>query len=120
MDNVHPEGTEDKYVISPSGEALGRNVHLRNSERIRNSPQCYGPGFEAAREWNNGTVASIVYMIQDGDLNSNLDMDKILLLLDEWDSEDCMDAISTLHMRETYDIRYQGQDPDTPTYTEGL
>ena len=39
MDNVCTEGTEDQYVISPSGEALGRNVNVRCSERIRNSPQ---------------------------------------------------------------------------------
>ena len=39
MDNVRPEGTEDQYVTSPNGEALGRNFHVRRSERIRNSPQ---------------------------------------------------------------------------------
>ena len=38
MDNVHPEGTEDQYVTYPSGEDLGRNVHVRRSKRIRNSP----------------------------------------------------------------------------------
>ena len=53
MDNVYPEGTEDQYVTSPSGEALGRNFHVRRSERIENSPQRYNPGFGAAREWNN-------------------------------------------------------------------
>ena len=26
MDNVRPEGTEDQFVTSPSGEALGWNV----------------------------------------------------------------------------------------------
>ena len=41
MDNVRPEGTEDQYVTSPSGEALGRNVHVRRSELIINSPQRY-------------------------------------------------------------------------------
>ena len=55
-----------QYVTSPSGEALGRNVHVRRSERIRNSPQHYNPGFGAARECNNDAVASIVYMIQVG------------------------------------------------------
>ena len=49
MDNVCPEGTEDQYVTSPSGEALGRNIHVRSSGRIRNSPQRYNPGFGAAR-----------------------------------------------------------------------
>ena len=36
MDNVCPEGTKDRYVTSSSGEALGRYVHVRPSERIRN------------------------------------------------------------------------------------
>ena len=76
-----------------------RNVHARRSERIRNSPQRYNPGFGAAREWNNESVASIVYMIQDRDLNSNVDTDDILPLLDEWDAEDFMDTPSTFHMR---------------------
>ena len=49
MDNVCPEGTKDQYVTSPSGEALGRNVNVRRSELIRNSPQRYNPGFGAAR-----------------------------------------------------------------------
>ena len=82
MDNVRPEFTEDKYGTSPDGEALGRNFHVRRSECIRNSPQWYNPGFGAAREWKNYAFASIVYMIQDRDLNSNVDMYDILLLLD--------------------------------------
>ena len=100
MDNVCPEVNEYQYVTSPSGEALGRNVHVRRSERIRNSPQWYNPVFGAAREWNNDAVASIVYIIQDRDLNSNVDTDDILLLLDEWDAEYCIDMPSTFHMRE--------------------
>ena len=83
MDNVCPEGNEDQYFTSPTGEALGRNVHVRRSERIINSPQRYKPGFGAAREWKNDAVANIVYMIQDRDLNSNIDTDYIILLLDE-------------------------------------
>ena len=83
MDNVCPKGTEYQYVTSPSGESLGRNFHVRRSERIRNSPQRYNPGFGDAREWKNDAVASIVYMIQDRDLNSNLDTDDILSLLAE-------------------------------------
>ena len=39
MDNVCPEGTENQYVTSTSGEALGRNVRVRCYERIRNSPK---------------------------------------------------------------------------------
>ena len=48
MENVCPERTEDQYVTSPSGEALGRNDHVRRSECISNSPQRYNPGFGAA------------------------------------------------------------------------
>ena len=51
MNNVFPEGTEDQYVTYPSGEYLGRNVHVRRYERIRNSPQQYNQGFGAAREF---------------------------------------------------------------------
>ena len=65
---------------------------MRRSERIRNSPQRHNPGFLAAREWNNDAVASIVYMIQDRDLNSNVDKDDILSLMSECDAEDCMDT----------------------------
>ena len=78
MENVCSEGTEDQYVTSPRGESLVRNVHMRRSKRIRNSPQRYNPGFGAAREWKNDDVASIVYMIQYRYLNSNLDTDYIL------------------------------------------
>ena len=86
MENVRTEGTEDQSVTSPRGEALGSNVHVRRSERIRNSPQQYKPGFGAAREWKNDTVASIIYMIQDGYLNRNVDTDDILSLMAEWDA----------------------------------
>ena len=41
MYNACPEGTEDQCITSPSVEALGRNVHVRRSKRIRNSPQRY-------------------------------------------------------------------------------
>ena len=78
MDNVCPEGTKDQYVTSPSGEALGRNVHVRSSKCIRKSPQRYNLGLGDAREWNNDDDASIVYMIQDGDINSNVDTYDIL------------------------------------------
>ena len=49
MDNVCTDGNENQYVTSPSGEALGRNVNVRLSERIRNLPQQYHRGFGAAR-----------------------------------------------------------------------
>ena len=100
MDNVCPDGNENQYVTSPSGEALGRNVNVRRSERIRNSPQWFNPGFGATREWKNDAVASIVYMIQDRYFDSNVDTDEILSLLAEWDVKDCMDTPSTFHMRE--------------------
>ena len=35
MENVRPEGTEDQFVTSTSGESLGRNVHVRRYERIK-------------------------------------------------------------------------------------
>ena len=38
MDNVSQDGNENQYVTSTSGEALGKNVNVRRSERIRNSP----------------------------------------------------------------------------------
>ena len=99
MENARPEGNEDQYVTSPSGEDLGRNAFVRRSERIINPPQRYNPVFGADREWNNDAVASIVYMIQYRDFDSNVDTDDILSLLDEWDAEDCMDTPSTFHMR---------------------
>ena len=72
---------------------------MRRSEHIINSPQKYNPGFGAAREWNNYSVASIFYMIQDGDFNINVATDDIISLLAEWDAEDFMDMPSTFHMR---------------------
>ena len=99
---------------------MGRNVNLRRSERIRKSSQRYNPDFGAARKWKNGAVASIVYMIQDRDFDSNVDTDDILSLLAEWDAEDCMDTPSTFHMIESYTLKTQIHDPDTPTYMEAL
>ena len=63
MDNVCPEGNEDQSVTSLDGESFKRNVHVRPSDCIRNSPHRYNPGFGAAREWKNDAVASIVHMI---------------------------------------------------------
>ena len=43
MDNVRPDGTEDQYVTSPSGEYFVRNVHVRRYEYTIKSPQHYEP-----------------------------------------------------------------------------
>ena len=59
-------------------------------------------------------------MIQDRYFDSNVDTDDILLLLDEWDTEYCMDTPSTFNMRESYALKTQSHDPDTPTYMEVL
>ena len=120
MDNVRPEGTEDQSVTSSIGTDLGRNVHVRHSKCIINSPQRYKPGFGAAREWNNDAVASIIYMIQYGDLNSNVNTYDILSLMYYWDAEDCVDTPSTFHMRALYVLNSQGHNTDTPTYIEAL
>ena len=99
---------------------MGNNIRVRRSKRIRKSPQRYNPGFGADREWKNDSVASIVYIIQYGDININVDTNDILSLLYEWDAEDCMDMPSTFHMRESYVLKTQIHDPDTPTYMEAL
>ena len=93
---------------------------MRCSERIRNSPQRYKPGFGADREWKNDAIASIICMIQDRSINSNVDKDDILLLLAEWDAEDFMDTPSKFHIRESYALKTQIYDPDAPTYMEAL
>ena len=93
---------------------------MRRSECTRKYPQWYNPGFEADREWNNDAVATIVYMIQDGDLNRNVDMNDIIQLLDDWYVEYFMSTPSTLHMRVSYVIKYQIHNPDTKTYTQAL
>ena len=38
----------------------------------------------------------------------------------EWDTEDFMDKPSTFHIRESYVLKTQSHDPDTPTYMEAL
>ena len=82
MYNICTEGTEDQSVTYPSGEALGSNVHTKRSKLIIKYPQQYDPGSRDDREWKSCDVAIIFYMIQDGDLNINVDMDDILLLMD--------------------------------------
>ena len=59
-------------------------------------------------------------MIQYEDLNSNVDTAYILLLMSEWDAEDCNDTPSTFHIMEYYVLNSQSHDPDTPTYMEEL
>ena len=59
---------------------------MRRSERIIKYPQQYDPVFRADREWKNDDVASIVYLIQYGDINSIVYRDYILLLLADWDA----------------------------------
>ena len=78
MYNVRPEVIEDQFVTSPSGEALGKNIHMRRPKRIIKSPQWYNPVCGDTRDWNNGAVKSILYMIQDGYFNINVDTDEIL------------------------------------------
>ena len=93
---------------------------MRRYELIRNSPQRYNPVFGAARDWKNDAVSSILYIIQDKYLNRNVYTDYIISLLAEWDAEDCMDMSSTFHMRESYVLKTQSHDLDTPTYMEAL
>ena len=38
----------------------------------------------------------------------------------EWDAEYCMDKPSTFHTRESYALKTQRYDSDTPTYMEAL
>ena len=59
-------------------------------------------------------------MTHDGDYDSNVDTDVILLLMAEWYEEDCMDTPSTFHMIKSYVLKTQSHDPDTTTYMEAL
>ena len=52
---------------------------MRRSDRIIKSPHRYDPVCGSSREWNSGYAASIVYIIQDGSFNSNVDTNEILL-----------------------------------------
>ena len=93
---------------------------MRRSEKNGKSPQRYDPGFGADRKWNSDAVTSIIFMIQDGYLNSNIDTYDILSILAEWNAEDCMDAPSPFHMRESYVLKHQIHNPDNLTYMEAL
>ena len=99
MENGSSERTEYQTVTSQSGEACGSNVYVSHFKCIRKPPQRYDPGFGSTREWKSDYIANIVCMIHYGDSDRNKDTDTILLLLSEWDTEDCMGAPSTLHMR---------------------
>ena len=59
-------------------------------------------------------------MIQDRDFDSNVNTDDILSLLAEGYAEYCMDTPSMFRMRESYAIKTQSHDSDTPTYMEAL
>ena len=59
-------------------------------------------------------------MICDGDHYRNIDTDKILSLLYEWDSEYCMDATSMIHMKKYYALKYKIYDINNPTHMEVL
>ena len=72
-------------------------------------PQRFNPEFGAATEWKSNAVANIVYMIQDKDYDSTVDTDDILSLQDEWNAE-----------RESYAIKTQIHDHDTPIYMEAF
>ena len=83
MLNLRPEGTKEQYFTSPDGEYLGSNVHVRYYDNIKKYPQRYDPVFGAVRDWKIDYVSRIVFMIQYGDFNINVDTDEILSLLDE-------------------------------------
>ena len=99
---------------------MGVNLRMRRFGRIRKYPHWYDPVFGASREWKSDYVASILYMFQDGGFNINLGTDEILSPLAEWGAEDCMDAPETFHMRESYVLKSQIHDHNTPTYMEAL
>ena len=68
----------------------------------------------AAREWKIDNVSIIVYMIQYGYLNRNIDIDEIVSLLTEWEVEDFVYAPSKFHVRKYFDLKSQIHDPDNP------
>ena len=96
-------------------EALsGRNIdHVRRSK----GQQEYSTAVISLGciKWNIDDVSSKAYMTHDGDYDSNVYTDEILLLMDEWDAEYCMDTPSTFHKIEYYVLKSQSHNPDTPT-----
>ena len=99
MENVCLKGTAEEDVTPPGGEALGRNFHVIHYERIIKYSYWYGQECLATRGWKSDSVKNLVYMICDGGCDSNLDMDLILFIMYEWDEEDGMDALPTIHVR---------------------
>ena len=65
-------------------------------------PQQFDPGYGVARQCKSDYVASLVFIIHYGHCGRNVDMDKILYLLAEWDVEDCISIAMALHIRESY------------------
>ena len=59
---------------------------MSSSECIIKYTHRYDPVFGSAREFNIDTVEVLLYMIQDGHLDRNADMEDIISLLDEWDA----------------------------------
>ena len=94
--------------------------HVKLSEIIGKSLQKFDPDFGAARQYNSDTLDSLVYMIQDGYYDSNIDTENIIDLLADQDPEDFMDTPSTLHTREYYALKSQSQDYNNPMYMEAL
>ena len=86
MENISPEVTEDQYVTYISGEVWERNEHVRHSKPINKYPYQYDPCIGAARQCNIDYITILVYIIFDWGYNSNIDTDKNILLLAEWDS----------------------------------
>ena len=78
MKNDRLQGTQNKCIISTSGEALGVDSFVRCSNCISKYPRVYDPLFGAAKLWNSENVASLVFMIHGEDYYRNVDMDKIL------------------------------------------
>ena len=118
MDNGCSEGTQERSVTSPKGEALGRDVHTRHSECNKEKPQRFDPGSGDAREWNNDTVAILVLIIQSRYYVSNIDIDEIISLLDDLGAKYCMYNPLIFHMRESYAIRSHIHDNDNPKFME--
>ena len=58
MKFFYPEGTEDQYFTSLSGETLVWGLHMKHSKRNSKSQHRSNQGFRGKRKWNNGDVTS--------------------------------------------------------------